>query len=56
MPKQRSMAIAVLLPGDEVPTAALLRSHFISIYPGETEKFLEQTKKKKNNLNRGNLK
>jgi cytochrome c554/c'-like protein len=54
MPKQRSMAIAVLLPGDEVPTAALLRSHFISIYPGETEKFLEQAKKKKNNLKREN--
>jgi hypothetical protein len=54
MPKERSMAIAVLLQGDEVPTAALLRSHFISIYPDETKKFLEQAKKKNNNLKRLN--
>lgn len=47
MPKQRSMAIAVLLQGDEVPTAAFLRSHFITIYPEETKKFVEHGKRKK---------
>ncbi|HXB92707.1 MAG TPA: multiheme c-type cytochrome [Puia sp.] len=37
MPKQASRSITELLPGDKTPTAALIRSHFISIYP-ETKK------------------
>ena len=40
MPLQSSRAIAVFLPGNTVPTAALIRSHLISIYPAETKKKL----------------
>ncbi|MEP6615604.1 MAG: multiheme c-type cytochrome [Ginsengibacter sp.] len=45
MPKQRSMSIAVLLPGDVVPTAALIRTHLIKIYPEETEKVISMMKR-----------
>ena len=45
MPKQPSMSIAVLLPGDVVPTAALIHTHLISIYPEETNKFIMGKKK-----------
>ncbi|MEO8766655.1 MAG: cytochrome c3 family protein [Ginsengibacter sp.] len=45
MPRQRSMSIAVLLPGAEVPTAALIHTHFIKVYPDETKKFLENENK-----------
>jgi hypothetical protein len=47
MPKQLSHAVAVYLQGDEVPTSALMRTHYIKIYPDETAKFLEQLKSKK---------
>ena len=40
MPKQPSSAITVFLPGGSVPTAALIRTHFITTYPDETKKFL----------------
>ena len=37
MPRQPSMSIAVLLPGAIVPTAALIHTHFIKVYPEETK-------------------
>ena len=45
MPVKPSKAIAVFLPGDNIPTAALIRSHFISIYPDETKKFIADKNK-----------
>jgi Cytochrome c554 and c-prime len=39
MPLKASKSIAELLPGEKIPTAALIRSHFISVYPDETKKF-----------------
>ncbi|HCL83060.1 MAG TPA: hypothetical protein DIC22_03750 [Chitinophagaceae bacterium] len=36
MPLQPSKSITELLPGDTKPTAALIRSHLIAIYPDET--------------------
>ena len=44
MPKQPSMAVALLLPGNQVPTAALIHTHLIKIYPEETKKFLGNRK------------
>lgn len=32
MPRKASVSITELLPGDKVPTAAMIRSHFIAIY------------------------
>jgi len=40
MPKQPSHAIAVYLEGASDPTAALLRTHYITVYPEETKKML----------------
>ena len=45
MPLKPSRAIAVFLPGSDIPTAALIRSHFISVYPEETEKWIPLIKK-----------
>jgi nitrate/TMAO reductase-like tetraheme cytochrome c subunit len=47
MPLQPSKAIAVKLQGQEQPVAAMIRSHYVSIYPDETKKILLQLK---NNL------
>lgn len=47
MPKQPSHAIAVYLQGDDVPTVASLRTHYIKIYPEETKKFLSEAIRKK---------
>jgi hypothetical protein len=44
MPVRPSRLISVLLSGKKQPTAATIRSHFISIYPGQTEKWLEERK------------
>lgn len=44
MPKQPSRSIAVLLQGAKMPTAVLMRTHLIKIYPGETQKVLEKLK------------
>jgi hypothetical protein len=44
MPLQPSKAIAVRLQGEEQPVAAMIRSHFVSIYPGETKKILAALK------------
>jgi hypothetical protein len=40
MPLKSSAKVAVMLPGDVVPTAALIRSHRIAVYPGETNRIL----------------
>ena len=40
MPEQRSRAIMVLLQGQNIPTPAFMRSHFISIYKEESDKIL----------------
>ena len=42
MPEQPSRSIMVLLQGETVPVSATMRSHFISIYPDETKKFLNK--------------
>jgi hypothetical protein len=47
MPLQPSKAIAVQLEGDTRPVSAMIRSHFISIYPEETKKMIPLIKKKK---------
>jgi hypothetical protein len=47
MPVKPSESITELLPGDTKPTAALIRSHLIAIYPDELIKY-------KNKLNRPN--
>lgn len=44
MPLKASKSITELLPGDTKPTSALIRSHFIAIYPGTAIKKNEQTK------------
>jgi hypothetical protein len=40
MPEQPSMAIAVILQGQNAPSPALMHTHFIKSYPGETKKIL----------------
>ena len=40
MSEQRSRAIMVLLQGQNIPTPAFMRSHFISIYKEESDKIL----------------
>ncbi|HEY4110479.1 multiheme c-type cytochrome [Puia sp.] len=46
MPEERSRSIMVLLQGQNIPTAATMRSHFISIYPDATKAFLNKTRRK----------
>lgn len=41
MPKQPSMSVALLLPGDIEPTAALIHTHLIKVYTEETNKFIK---------------
>ena len=48
MPKQLSHAVAVYLQGADAPTPALMRTHYIKIYPDETQKILNLLKQKKN--------
>lgn len=45
MPKQRSMAIAVLLQGETTETPALIRTHLVKVYPDEVKKVLDFIKK-----------
>ncbi|MDP4262989.1 MAG: cytochrome c3 family protein [Bacteroidota bacterium] len=47
MPKQGSRAIVLQLSGHEAPIAAMIRSHFISIYPGEVKKYMDALDKDK---------
>jgi Cytochrome c554 and c-prime len=42
MPEQPSKSITVMLQGGGLPVSATMRSHFISIYPEETKKFLHK--------------
>jgi hypothetical protein len=51
MPKQLSHAVAVYLQGADAPTPALMRTHYIKIYPDETQKILALLKKKKMYVN-----
>jgi hypothetical protein len=44
MPAKPSKAIVVFLPGATAPVSAYVRSHFISIYPDETKKFMDEKK------------
>jgi len=46
MPKQLSHAVAVYLQGADAPTPALMRTHYIKTYPGETQKMLNLLKNK----------
>jgi hypothetical protein len=47
MPKQPSHAVSVYLEGSFTPTSALMRTHYIKIYPEETSKVLDLIKKSK---------
>jgi len=47
MPKELSHAVSVYLQGDEIPTSALMRTHYIKVYPDAAEKFLRETRQKK---------
>lgn len=49
MPKQPSHAVAVYLPGDDKPTPALMRTHYIKVYTDQTKKFLDNLKNQKTN-------
>ena len=40
MPDQSSRAIMVLLQGENIPTSASMRTHYITVYPAETKKYL----------------
>lgn len=51
MPKQPSHAVAVYLRHENDPTPALMRTHYITIYPSETEKVLAFMKNEKKNKN-----
>jgi hypothetical protein len=44
MPELNSKAITVLLQGETTPAPASMRTHYISVYPGETKKYLAQHK------------
>lgn len=44
MPKQSSKTIAVLLQGAKRPESAIIRTHFIKVYPDETKKILADIK------------
>jgi hypothetical protein len=48
MPLSKSRAIAVFLPGKDVPTAALIRSHYIKVYDDESKKLADFIKGKSN--------
>jgi hypothetical protein len=47
MPKQMSHAVAVYLQGNDIPRSALMRTHYVTIYPDETKKFLDELKHSK---------
>lgn len=44
MPLKSSHTITELVAGQKTPTAALIRSHFITIYPNETNKYMSTLK------------
>lgn len=41
MPRSQSKFITELVKGDKKPTAAMIRSHYITIYPKETKAFID---------------
>jgi nitrate/TMAO reductase-like tetraheme cytochrome c subunit len=45
MPKQPSMSVALLLAGNELPTAALIHTHLVKVYPEETKEFINHRNK-----------
>lgn len=47
MPLQPSRAISVRLQGTGMPVSALVRSHFISIYPDEAKRIINELKKER---------
>ncbi len=47
MPKQLSHAVAVYLQGNDAPTPALMRTHFVKTYPDATAKLLPAFLKKR---------
>lgn len=50
MPVRQSRSIVLFKYDDEVPMAALFRSHFIAIYGAETKQFIENKGKKLRNI------
>jgi hypothetical protein len=42
MPEQTSKSIVLQLQNKNIPTAQLLRTHFITVYPDATKKFLSK--------------
>jgi len=48
MPEQPSRSIEFILQGDNFPTPAIMRTHFITIYPDATKKYIATFKDKKN--------
>lgn len=48
MPKQPSKTIAVLLQGAKNPESAIIRTHFVKVYPDETKKILAVIKQNSN--------
>lgn len=46
MPQKPSRAISVFVSGQQVPISALIRSHYISIYPDETDKVINRKSSK----------
>jgi hypothetical protein len=52
MPKQPSHAVAVYLEGSDAPTPALMRTHYIKIYPDETDKVMGTLKHKNSSTKR----
>lgn len=49
MPKQPSHAVAVFLEGANSPTPALMRTHYIKVYPEEVKKVSDWLRKQKTN-------
>ena len=45
MPKQASHAVSVYLQGNDVPTSAMMRTHFIKVYPEISKQSVESFKK-----------
>lgn len=47
MPKLKSHSITELVKGEKEPTAAVIRSHYIAIYPAETKAYIDNLRKNK---------
>jgi len=51
MPEQASRSIVLQLENNKIPTAQLLRTHDIAIYPAATKEFIKNEKRKQARLN-----